>query len=534
MATNGPTPAAAEMTLVEAMMQPGFYPHRPQAVEVRQTHLSYAFLAGDYVFKVKKPVRFDFVDCSSLSLRYQLCCAELRLNRRLAPEVYLGVVPIIRDHGRLMLGAAAAGFDPNAAEYAVKMRRLPEDRMLDRMVRSGAAGLALMGELARKLAAFHRAASSAAGWRYGSATAVRRTLLGNLEECRRFVGDTLEDRQFDAIGRFFDTFIAAHSRFLNDRVRHGRIRDGHGDLRCEHVFAANGLQIIDCLEFSEALRYADVASDLAFLAMDLDSLGAWRLADELVRAYADSSGDEQMSMLVNFYLCHRACVRGKVNSLKSRATEVSPPERESARERARARFSQAFAYALRGRPALVVVCGLSGTGKTTLARELQCRLGFETLDSDRVRKRLAGVAESFDGSATYAAGIYTPAFDRLTYDALLAEARAHLHDGRGVIVEATFRRPDDRRAALACANDAAVPVLFVECRTAHAEILRRLRERSVNQRGPSDATGEVYLRQRAEFVPLDEIPARRHLVADTTAGVAAEPPRIEAALRELF
>ena len=510
-------------------------PERPSQVELKQTHMSYVFLAGEYVYKIKKPVHFDFANCSTLGVRYELCCEEVRLNRRLAPDVYLGVVPILRDGRRFLLGDdESRSFDPRTQEYAVRMRRLPDDRMLDGLVRAGGVNAAVIGELAKKLAEFHRAASTAGGWRYGSATAVHRSVLANFDECERFADYTLTGHQFAAIEDYFKAFIAVHWEVLNDRVRQGRVRDGHGDLRCEHICMTKAIQIFDCLEFSERLRYADVASDLAFLAMDLDSLGASRLSDELVRAYGEETGDETYPTLINFYKCHRACIRGKVESLKSLEDEVPAPEREQARARARAHFSLASSYASRGRPALVVVCGLSGTGKSTVSRMLQYHTGFEMLNSDRVRKRIAGVGETQPAGAPYGAGIYRPGFDRLTYHTLLADAADHLRDGRGVIIDATFKRPEDRRAALAVGFRLGVPVLFVECRAHQEEVLRRLRERTSKGSGPSDATEEVYQQQRSKFVPLNEVSARQHLVVDSSKGTEYVLPHIEDSLRHLF
>jgi uncharacterized protein len=520
--------------LVEAMMRPAFYPEPPSRVEVKQTHMSYVFLAGEYVYKVKKPVRFDFADCSTLGVRYELCREEVRLNRRLAPEVYLGVVPIVRDGRRFLLGDESKSFDPKAQDYAVKMRRLPEGRMFDRLVRTSEANSALIDKLAKRLAGFHRIAFTAAGWRYGSATAVRRSVLGNLDESKRFLGYTLTDRQFNVIDDYLKSFIAAHWALFQDRVLQGHVREGHGDLRCEHICMANGIQIFDCLEFSERLRYADVASDIAFLAMDLDSLGASRLADELVRAYAEETADERFPTLINFYKCHRACVRGKVESLKSLEHEVPSPEREQARDCARAHFSQASSYASRGKPALVVVCGLAGTGKSTVSRMLQYSTGFETLNSDRVRKRVAGVPETFHADTSYGAGIYSPAFDRLTYHTLLAEADGHLRNGCGAIIDATFKSPKDRHAALATGVQCGVPVLFVECQADQGEVLRRLRERTSKGVGTSDATEEVYLCQRAEFISLTELSARQHLVVDTTKTIECVLCSIEDSLSHLF
>ena len=520
--------------LVDAMMQPEFYPDRPARIEVKQTHISYVFLAGGYVYKIKKPVRFDFADCSTLAVRYALCREEVRLNRRLAREVYIAVLPILSDGEHFVLGAESPDFNPEAHEYAVKMRRLPDSRMLDRLVRSGEANAAVIDALAKTLAAFHREASTAGGLRYGSARSVWRSILGNLDESERFADHTVTKPQFAVIEDYLKGFMRAHWALLNDRVRAGHVREGHGDLRCEHVCMSNRIQIFDCVEFSERLRYGDVASDIAFLAMDLDALGVPHLADELIDAYAKETGDEMLATLTTFYKCYRACVRGKVESIKSLEDEVSSSEREQARDRARANFSLAFRYALRGRPALVIVCGLAGTGKSTVSRRLSYRTGFTVLSSDRIRKRLAGLSETARATAAYGAGIYSRSFDRLTYDTLLAGAREHLRDGRGVIIDATFKRPEDRRNALDIGAQAGKPVLFVECQTPEREVLRRLRARATRDSEVSDATAEIYLNQRADFEPITEVRAGRHLEIDTSEDIEPALERIEGSLRSLF
>jgi aminoglycoside phosphotransferase family enzyme len=204
------------------------------------------------------------------------------------------------------------------------MRRLPENRMFHRMLRAGKVNVPVIDALARRLAGFHHSASAAEGWCYGLAPAFWRTVLGNLNESERFVGYTATNSQFTAIEDYLKGFISAYWKLFNDRMRQGHVRDGHGNLRCEHICLAQGIQIFDCLEFSPRLRYADVASDIAFLAMDLDSLGASRLADELCLACPQETADETFATLTNFYKCDRACVRGKVESLKSLEDEVPP------------------------------------------------------------------------------------------------------------------------------------------------------------------------------------------------------------------
>ena len=478
--------------IVEAMMRPEMYPDHPRSVELRQTHVSYAFIAGDYVYKIKKPVRFAFLDACTLARRHQLCLDEVRLNRRLAPDVYLGVVPILkRGGGELALGAASNGADETGAavEWAVRMRRLGEATMLDRMVAEGRASVAQIRAIAARLAAFHRAAAADQGWKYGAATSIWRLVRGNVEELAVDCADAITPGELDELERFAHHVIELRWSLLNRRALEACVVEGHGDLRCEHVsLAGDSVTIIDCVEFSEGLRYVDVASDVGFLAMDLDRLGARGLSDDLVGAYREASGDADLPLLIPLYKVHRALVRAKVEGLTSRDAEIAPERRvATAADAARRYVALALDFARESRPAMIVVCGLSGSGKSTVARRLADRLGFEWIRSDEVRKRLAGVAPAERLSDSYAAGAYSREFTEKTYAALLGEAAARLRDGAGVIVDATFAAPAYRAEALAIAERAHVPVLFVECIASHDEIVRRLTARARRADEISDA-----------------------------------------------
>ena len=230
-----------------------------------------------------------------------------------------------------MLGPLVEEEHPGAVEYAVKMRRLPEDRMLDKVIASGHADGRTIRAIARRIAKFHATAPSNRGWTYGSALSIWRDIIEDIAQNKDFVGRTLRQDQFTAIDDFCRAFVNSHWRALNARAHEGRVREGHGDLRAEHIcLDSNEIDVIDCVEFSERLRYCDAASEIAFLAMDLDRLGAPRLADELVEVYAEISGDEDLGVFVPFYKCYRACVRGKVESLKCLEREVGAAERERA------------------------------------------------------------------------------------------------------------------------------------------------------------------------------------------------------------
>src|SRR5271167_474654 len=223
------------LPLVEAMMRPGFYPDSPARVELKQTHISYVFVAGELVFKVKKPVHFAFLDCSKLARRFHYCTEEVRLNARLSPRVYLGVFAILKRGDSFVLGPQVQAEHPEAVEYAVKMRRLPEDRMLDRLIAAGQVDSLTIRAIAKRIAEFHASAPSSRGWTYGSALAICRDVIGDIAQNKEFVGHTLREDQFTAIDAYCRAFVSAQWRAFNDRTLQGLVREGHGDLRAEHI-----------------------------------------------------------------------------------------------------------------------------------------------------------------------------------------------------------------------------------------------------------------------------------------------------------
>ncbi|HYA35032.1 MAG TPA: AAA family ATPase [Candidatus Binataceae bacterium] len=502
--------------LVAAMLEPDFYPDRPDRIELKQTHISYAILAGEYVYKIKKPVRFPFLDASHLDRRLEFCNEEVRLNRKLAPDVYLGVVAIERvGDGFAIAGEGPANGSRATVEYAVKMRRLDDDRRLENLVVKGAAEVATLREIARILADFHSHASTERAWRYASAAAVWRRVLGDLRDYESFIGLTVSPSEIRDIENFCRAFIASRWRLINERVHSGRARECHSDLRAEHIYVNSAIRIIDCVEFSEPIRYGDVASDVAFLAMDLDHIGAPHLAQEFVSAYTQFADDDQVASMMPLHKCHRASIRGMVESRRALAPEVSREDRRRALELARGYFQLAHSYAALGARAAIVVCGMSGTGKSTVARAIRHRLGFEIINSDVVRKRIAGLSTTTRHDGGYAEGIYTSEFNERTYRAMLDEARALLEENRGVILDATFRDCAERAHVVELVSLAGAPILFVECRCPQDVALERIRARTNEGADVSDATTQVYMRQRAEFIALNEIADANRMTVDT-------------------
>jgi aminoglycoside phosphotransferase family enzyme/predicted kinase len=502
---------ARHESLVRALGDPSLYPHQPPSVEVRQTHISWIFLAGDFVYKLKKPVRFPFVDYSTRELRRRWCLAEVELNRRLAPATYLGVALLRSRGGGVELGAVG-DLVGDGEDSLVVMRRLAEEEMLDRRLARGTAGAVELDRVAWKLAEFH-ARSAERGDPYGLPATIEETVCANLSECTPFTGDTVSESRLASLEAYVRSYCARSSEQLWRRFRQGRIRDGHGDLRAEHVCLAPRLEIFDCIEFSERLRSIDVASEIAFLAMDLEFLGHPLLAEAFAASYARASGDGEVIDLLPFYECYRAVVRGKVESLRSREAEVEPEGRRQARSLARRYFRIAARFAAGPRrPELIVVCGLAGSGKSTAARFLGDVTGFAVASSDVVRKDLAGLPRFAHPDEETARTLYGADFTRRTYEALGRQADEWLRSGRGVVLDATFRDPSHRRAVTTIGDACGAPVVFVECRAPENRVRERLRSRSHDV---SDATEETYLRQRAEGAALLVEPPARHFVLDT-------------------
>lgn len=324
---------------VKALFKPEAYDEKTSKVELIQTHISYVFLTDDHVYKVKKPVDFGFLDYTTLKKRKFFCQEELRLNRRLCPDVYLEVVPINRWGSEIKIKGRG-----RTIEYAVKMRRLADDRIMTRLLEDDKVDAQTVGQIAKIMADFHSNAKTGRGVnRYGSVGQIRANCEQNFEQTQAFIGKTIEN--FDLIKERTYGFLDGNKELFEDRIKAGRIRDCHGDLRSQNIFIDDKIYIIDCIEFNKEFRCQDVASDIAYLAMDLDFYGKEGLSDILVEGYAKHSGDKDLQRLMNFYKCYRAYVLVKVNSFRFADKGMSDEERVKSKELAGRYFDLAMRYA---------------------------------------------------------------------------------------------------------------------------------------------------------------------------------------------
>ncbi len=515
---------------IAALTELGAYVHMANAagaerVEVIQTHISVVFLVGAAVFKIKKPLRLPFVDYSTLALRLQFCRAEVDLNRRLASDVYRGIVPITCDaQGRITFGG-----DGKIIDYAVEMRRLDEERTLGAGLLRGDLPPGTMAAIGRRLADFHRkAARGPAIDAYASFDAVATNCRDNFSQTAALGLQAIPTVLLDRLSALTETELRSGRATIDSRARRGLACDCHGDLRLDHVYLLPecrppaDLEIIDCVEFNDAFRYGDPVVDLAFLIMDLRYHGFDAEAAELRKTYFKAAEDSEGESLLPLYTAYRACVRGKVEAFRMSESEVPAAKREEAARACLRHFMLAVqVLTARGRrPLLLLVAGLPGSGKSTLAAALAGPSSAALVRSDVVRKRLAGIDPTAPAKAAFGEGIYSPEMSRRTYDACLAEARAQLLSGRPVIVDANFRSNAQRRPFADLAQDLGVPFAMLICETTEAETLARLAARTDDA---SDADAEVYLRARSSWQkPSEDLTARVQTIDSSASKRATE------------
>jgi aminoglycoside phosphotransferase family enzyme/predicted kinase len=466
---------AATQDLPEALLDPAAYPQAPETVELRETHISWVFLAGERVYKLKKPVKFPFLDYSSLAARREFCHAEIDLGRRFAPSIYEGVVALAprRDGGL----AIAPEDDAHAVEYAVMMRRFDEaDTLAAKLQQRAGSELKLM-KVGAAVAAFHRDAPIVDAPAPEALAAVVEETLTALAEAGA------PARRLESLARFCRAALRAFAPVLAERAAAGLVRDGHGDLRAEHILLGARVEAVDGVEFDPGLRIADVGYDFAFLVMDVAGFDD-DLARELVRGY---HGDPGPPDLLDCFCAIRALVRAKVDFLRAAQLSGADAHERSARALDRLALAERFAWRVR-LPRLVCVTGLPASGKSTLAEAVATVSARPLLSSDRIRKLRAGI-DPFQRAAPSA---YTDAESRVVYEELGQRAVSALRRDGGVIVDATFRRAADANAFL---NALSHSPQWIVCEAPPAVLLERAQARaargSVSDAGPAFVASEL-------------------------------------------
>jgi aminoglycoside phosphotransferase family enzyme/predicted kinase len=481
--------------LVEALTNPDFYDHPVGEVRFLQTHISSVFLTGELVYKLKKPVNFGFLDFSTIELREKYCRAEVELNRRLAPSVYLKAAPITLDGDRLAVEGPG-----EVVDWVVVMQQLDERLLGLQVLERGELDEASMDALVEVLVPFYQKAATGEGVdHYGSVEGVRFNTDENFNQTEAYVGKLLSRERFAHIRNWTDSFYDQNAELFQRRITEGRIRESHGDLHLGNIFFEEPPTIFDCIEFNERLRCGDVAVDLAFLAMDLDFNGRPELANRLIDGYVAASGDQELPKLLDFYKCYRAYVRGKIACFTSSDPALDDTAKRAQRNLARRYFGLAYDYAGgTQRPSLLVLYGLMGSGKTSVARHLREAFGWHVLSTDAVRKQISGVGENTRVYVPYNEGLYSAEMNQKTYAEVCRRAENLLLAGFPVVVDGAFKRQSEREPVIEAARRAGARLAFLQTVCGPDEQHDRLARRQQHDTR-SDGRVELMEQQRGDF-----------------------------------
>jgi len=520
--------SVSQEELIAFLSDPLSYLHHPKRIRLVQTHASYVFIGSPYVFKVKKKVNFGFLDFSSLKNRRYYSEREVFLNRRLCPEIYLGVVPISLSAGKLTFGEGE-----KVVEYAVQMRKLQDRYFMLQLLRHDQVTTKDMERIVSTLKNFYEAEKPTQKiTKWGRIEKLKISTDENFNQTRAFVGLTISRAAFEAIVLYTANFYARNAELFSARVRGHRIRDCHGDLHLEHIhLTPKTLSIFDCIEFNDRFRYIDVASDVAFLAMDFDHHDRPDLSWHITSRMADVLGDGEMLRLMDFYKCYRAYIRGKVESFQQARAEVPETEQKKSRMQANHYYRLALRYAVCGsKPTVLVVMGRVASGKSTLASALARELGFEVISSDRMRKALAGVPFYQRGEESARLRLYSEAMTNETYKGLFQYAAARLDRHTSLILDATFSRRRHRDELRRLLDSKGATYRFIEAQAPDEVIMRRLAQRQGARHVVSDARLEDFDMLIRTYEALSEIPTHQRLRIATDR---AESVPIAQTLKEL-
>jgi hypothetical protein len=502
--------AASIPALIQQMMEPGFYPHPVQEpIQLIQTHISYVLLTGEYAYKVKKPMNFGFLNYSTLEARKHFCQEELRLNQRGAAELYLEVLPITEDEQQYHLGGTG-----EPVEYVLKMRQFPQDMLLINMFSQGKVDEKLMVELGRVVAQYHaKAAINDYIRSFGEVAQIRQAFDENYEQTKKYIGKAQTQNQFDETKAYTDNFFAERESLFKNRMTGDFIRECHGDLYMQNICLWHDkILLFDCIEFNEPFRFVDVMYDVAFAVMDFEARGGKDLGNVFLNTYLEQTGDWEGLQVFPLYLSRQAYVRAKVNSFLLDDPGVPAAVKEESAKTAANYYRQAWEYTKPRQGKLILMSGLSGAGKSTVAKQLARQIGAIHVRSDAVRKHLAGIPLEQKGGDEF----YTAEWHQKTYQRLLDLGLLLATEGFTVILDAKYDRTSFRGEAIAQTKSRQIPLQIFHC-TAPVEVLRqRLQQRTGDI---ADATADLLESQQATAEPFTDAEKPYVTIIDTTQPV---------------
>lgn len=485
--------------LIASLQNPQVYTHTTQEFHVYETHISWVVLTGEYAYKIKKPVNFGFLDFSSLEQRRYFCEQEVKLNQRLAPDLYLEVVPISGTCAQPLLGDTRQVF-----EYAIKMRQFDPKLVLNEVQARGELEIHHMQDLATKLADFHQKIARAdASFTLGTPAQVWAPMLQNFQQIEPLLSDAQDKQQMQQLAAWAQETYQRLQPLLTERLAQGFVRECHGDVHLANVTLIDDeVKIFDCIEFNDEFRWIDVISEIAFIIMDLEDRGLDAYAHSFLNAYLEITGDYAGLALLDFYKAYRAMVRAKINLFCVADPQASDTQKAAALANYRSYAQLAESYTQLKSPYLLLTLGVAGSGKSTLSAYVLQQLGGIRLRSDVERKRLFGLAADAKSHSELAAGIYTQEATEKTYAHLAQTAQALLQAGYSVTLDATHLRRWQRDAMRQVAENLGLPALVIVLQAPLDILEARIRKRALRKGEASEATLEVLHQQLAQLEPL--------------------------------
>jgi len=493
------------------LLNPKVFPHKVKYLKLRETYISWLIFTGNFVYKIKKPVKFSYLDFSSLYKRKFFLKEELKLNIRLEKEIYLDVVPIVKKNGQLRILESSKSpllEHEKIREYALKMKEIPEKYYAPELIKKRKFKKISIKKIARIVANFHKLSQNSPEIdKYGSIKLIKKNSEENFRQVKPFVGKVIDESIYKFITRQTRKFLKENKDSFLKRIREKKIRDCHGDLHTGNIFITpRKIYIIDCIEFNKRFRYQDIASDIAFLAMDFDYLGRPDFSKYFVNEYNLYLKDRDLFKILPFYKCYRAYVRAKVGCLSLPREDILAIQKY---------FSLAFKYALefsRKKSILLIICGQISTGKTYLAEYLSKIMGAVLLRSDTIRKKILNIP-LYKHRKKGLEKIYSRGVTGKVYKKMIGDGLKFLKDGQLVILDATFTREIYRKMVIRAIERKKIPYFFIECKASKNKILERLRKRR-KKKEISDATVNVYLQKRGEFEKI-KLPKEHYVSINT-------------------
>ncbi|MDH3935640.1 MAG: AAA family ATPase [Gammaproteobacteria bacterium] len=498
--------------LIQGLLKPDIYCHETHSIRLLETHCAWVVLTGLYAYKIKKPVNFGFLDFSTLEKRKFYCEEELRLNRRFAPDIYLEVVTITGTRACPQING-----DGQALEYAVRMRQFPDNGLLSQLAARKELETGHIDQLIDNISDFHRHADKAgADDQFGNPEKIHHWVRENFQHIQPLLTSMNEKADVEQLQQWSEKQYMRLTTVLQQRKQSGAVRECHGDLHLGNITLIDGcVTPFDCIEFNPELRWIDVISEIAFVLMDLDERGLPRYSHRFLNGYLQQTGDYAGLVVLPYYQVYRAMVRAKVAKLRCQQTPSAATDHVQAEAEYRQYLQLALRYTARARAVMVIMRGLSGSGKSTVARDLCEQTGMIQLRSDVERKRQAGLAATATSHSGIDNGLYSSDKTTETYRQLGILAKSVLEAGYSALIDATFLKREHRDHFRAQAAASGTAFLIIECAAPDSELERRILTRQASQQDASEATLEVLHAQQALDEPLSDAEQPYLLRADT-------------------